>query len=268
MASVAEPFNYRAFRRDGAGVVVRQVPRTKADATSVLDSEALINTRRFCQDRNGEVFFARAVILAEGDTEAAALPVFARAHWGRSHDELGVSIVGVDGDGGKAAPVAHILDRLGIPWFVLLDGDKGWEPGIRGLSKALDRAVDETAPEVVRLMSQGHGVDIEEYLYDLGFEAAMARAIAKQDGPQALSEFKRMLDGERRKKDQTRDYHSTGWERRLTLDYFRKRGKGSLSREMADQIVISIETEASIFPPLITELFRRVDVRLSPTVAP
>eukprot|EP00952_Eustigmatos_sp_NYUAD-ZCMA_P010163 41837-Eustigmatos_ZCMA.PRE.1 len=45
----------------------------------------------------GDLLFARAVILFEGETEEQAFPLWAQAYWGASAHELGFSFVGVGG---------------------------------------------------------------------------------------------------------------------------------------------------------------------------
>ena len=43
----------------------------------MFDADALAKARRFVQKNNGEVLFARCVVLYEGDTEDGSLPTFA-----------------------------------------------------------------------------------------------------------------------------------------------------------------------------------------------
>jgi putative ATP-dependent endonuclease of OLD family len=112
------------LRRSGPAGIASQIP-TEDPANpgtpfftprqrSVLDREL----------RSGaaEAFFARSVLLFEGESEARALPFFARA-LGIDLNRLGISLVAVDG---KAyVPLLRMLgrDALGIPWGILSDGE-------------------------------------------------------------------------------------------------------------------------------------------------
>jgi len=73
------------------------------------------------QEDRSDMLFARAVILVEGQAEYFALPAFART-LGLPLDAAGVSVVFVNGIGNFGAYHA-LLDALGIPHVVMMDGD-------------------------------------------------------------------------------------------------------------------------------------------------
>ncbi len=106
---------------------VRIVKRNQANRTTVIESnlppsEGLREKLRkeFDPERN-ELFFAKHVILVEGDTEKLALPEYA-ARLGLDLDRAGVSIVEV---GGKRSllPFAEIIMSFELPLTVLFDTD-------------------------------------------------------------------------------------------------------------------------------------------------
>lgn len=70
-----------------------------------------------------EGFFADAVVLVEGQTDRIVLEAVA-TKLGRDLDRLGVTVLSVEGKGGLRVTRA-ILDALGIPTYVLADGDFG-----------------------------------------------------------------------------------------------------------------------------------------------
>lgn len=70
-----------------------------------------------------EMFFARAVVLVEGQTERLALPlIFGRL--GHDPDALGISIVEVGGKGNLTL-IARVLAELRIPHVIVFDSDRG-----------------------------------------------------------------------------------------------------------------------------------------------
>lgn len=92
-----------------------------------------------------EMFFARAVVLVEGQTERLSLPFVFRA-MGHDPDAEGISIVEV---GGKSnlPPAARVLRELGIPFVTVFDADRG------SASAALDAEIREAVggEPVIRL---------------------------------------------------------------------------------------------------------------------
>lgn len=113
-------------------VVVR---RTPSDGTKVFTcppqqwapgaKERLKLEREFDPERN-EMFFAKAVLLVEGDTEKALFPVLLNAQ-GVDLDELGLSVVEVGGK--KNLPIfVKVLQAFSIPFVVVFDEDDPADP--------------------------------------------------------------------------------------------------------------------------------------------
>lgn len=92
-----------------------------------------------------EMFFARSVVLVEGQTERLALPFGFRA-MGQDPDSEGIAIVEV---GGKSnLPLAaHLLRELAIPFVVVFDADRG--PASLALDGEIRRAAG-SAPAIRR----------------------------------------------------------------------------------------------------------------------
>lgn len=110
--------------------VRRALPETLTDEQRVrLQAE-------FAHERT-EMFFASAVVLVEGQTEAIALPLIFRG-LGHHPDALGISVVQVGGKG-NIPLVARLLAELGIPHVVVFDSDRG-RPGERE-NRLIKRAV-------------------------------------------------------------------------------------------------------------------------------
>lgn len=94
-----------------------------------------------------EGFFADAVALVEGQTDRVVIEATA-AKLGQDLDRLGVSILSVKGKGGL--PVARaILTALGIPTYVVADGDFG--------TSSRKVYPDKTPEKAAALRDQAHG---------------------------------------------------------------------------------------------------------------
>jgi predicted ATP-dependent endonuclease of OLD family len=106
---------------------VHVVHRDKSDATAVRSSKLKPTTqlrekmrKEFDPERN-ELFFARHIVLVEGDTEKLALPEYAR-RLDLNLDRAGCSIIEV---GGKRSlkVFAEIVISFGIPLTIVFDSD-------------------------------------------------------------------------------------------------------------------------------------------------
>lgn len=90
---------------------------------TVTEASLKERLRHACGQEHAEAFFARAVVIVEGPTERAALPVYAE-HMGIPLDGHGISIVSAGGK--NSIPLLFDLYRgLGFPVFVVFDNDRG-----------------------------------------------------------------------------------------------------------------------------------------------
>lgn len=122
-----------------AGTVLR-----RTEPATLSDHDRVRLAAEFDHERS-EMFFARTVVLVEGQTERIALPLVFRA-LGHEPDAEGIAIAEV---GGKSnIPLAaQLLRQLGIPFVVVFDADRG------PASRALDERIRQAAAgaPVVRL---------------------------------------------------------------------------------------------------------------------
>lgn len=127
IASVAPLRNVFVLRRVGSGGSVETIGCSLAGID--LDSSDLEDLERYIDVTRGEIFFSRAVILVEGDSEKFLLPVLAKLHDpGFDFDALGVSVCSIGGT--NFTPYVKLLGPLGLdcPFAVLTDFDpKGEE---------------------------------------------------------------------------------------------------------------------------------------------
>lgn len=94
-----------------------------------------------------EGFFADAVVLVEGQTDRVVLEAVA-AKLGNDLDRLGVTVLSVEGKGGLRVARA-ILVALGIPTYVIADGDYG--------TSARKTYRTETEDEILVKRAAAHG---------------------------------------------------------------------------------------------------------------
>lgn len=250
---VADIHTIRSISRDATGgPQCKAVPR-KSNGIPTFAGEELANVTRFVQRNNGEILFARAVVVIEGDTEDFALPVFARHHWGKDPSLLAVSFAHTDG-AGNGKHVVRILECLGVPWVLMADGDDAGKKGVAAIEKALGRPL--TTDELVQLPND---VGFDECLIDAGYRPPIETAIAEHCGPDELAGCRARWHGQAVKGGGTRDYQSPGWEDRLVKE-FCKRNKGTLGQVLASVILRDAQKHnLPPLPPIVREVFNRVD---------
>jgi putative ATP-dependent endonuclease of the OLD family len=97
----------RVSRFDGNGNELSEEDRRRIN-------REVMNTR-------GDLLFSRFIVIFEGETEEQALPAFAKKYWGFSPHEVGISFIGVGGNG-KYTAFIRLAERFNIPWMIFSDG--------------------------------------------------------------------------------------------------------------------------------------------------
>ncbi|MDB5605106.1 MAG: ATP-dependent endonuclease of the family-like protein [Bradyrhizobium sp.] len=203
----------------------------------------------------GDLLFARALILFEGETEEQAFQLLAQARFGMSVHEMGFSFVGVGG--GNYYPFVWLATSFTIPWYILSDGEP--RP-VANLKKELRRAghADVTLCPTISILPNGN--DYEKQLLDEGYLDAVEVAIDKTYGGNKLDKVITELHGKEGKtvdgKQQTRDYKSSGGRERAALDFLRS-NKTRLAAPVA-QAICDLADESRRTPKCLKKLFDRL----------
>lgn len=240
LASVADLSSIRLLRRVGVNISVR--------TPTGLSAEDLVKVRRLVERPYGEVLFARLVVIGDGATERAGLPVFARAHWGGIEPE-GKCVSIIDPGGlSQAAPLVKVLEDLGIAWLILADGDLAAVKDLTTIGNRIGTPLDAASPNVVMLPD---GQAWEPYLLAEGLRDPMEAGIASFYGTTALDEFRSVGKNSELDPDQ------------LVLRFLSAR-KGSHGRPTAEAI-IAVPGAGGLptIPSKIRLLLQRADERLA-----
>ncbi|MFH1719760.1 MAG: AAA family ATPase [Planctomycetota bacterium] len=118
VASITPMKNFVVLRLNAEGNATEGVSTAELDLTK----EDIADLERYIDVNRGELFFARGVILVEGDAERFLVPVLARQR-GHDLDELGISVCSVSGT--NFAPYLILLGPggLDIPLAAFTDLD-------------------------------------------------------------------------------------------------------------------------------------------------
>lgn len=128
----------------------------------IIDKEERNILSSFMQKTRGEILFARAWLLAEGQTEHILLPYFAEK-LGMFLDEHGISFIDYQNNGSPGAFV-KLAKCLDYPWILLSDND---EQGINTIKQIKKLGYeDEELKEILFTLTE---IDFETYLSVEGF---------------------------------------------------------------------------------------------------
>ncbi len=236
IAGEADLRQVRLFRSSDGEIMV--------STPSSLSEEEMIKLRRLAERPYGQVLFSRLVIIGDGATERAALPVFARAYWGIDPAGLGVTFVDPQSLG-QAHHLIKSLDDLGIPWLVFSDSDKS---GLKAIKKIRTLSQESAESATDRVVTLPDGQDFEKYLVSQGFQPAIEQGIAELYGADALSQFKKDPKWRTLNDDE------------LLIKFLDEGKKGTYGVAIADAIVSTRDKHGKpLLPELIAELLSRAD---------
>lgn len=203
-------------------------------------------------ESRGDLLFARALILFEGDTEEQAFPLWAEAYWGASAHELGFNFIGVGGQ--DYFPFVWLAQSFGIPWYIFSDGEA---LTVSRLGGNLTRAgiADINVQNNIKIIPNND--DLEAYLIATGYIDAFESAIAVTDGENSLDEFIAELNGKPGKKvngvETVRDYNGEAGRVCAALDKVSNK-KTRFAKPLANAI-INLEDPNRRIPLKVKELF-------------
>jgi putative ATP-dependent endonuclease of OLD family len=250
IASVAPLRSIVLLRRDPTSGATYGSSTANAD----LSPEEVLDLQRYLDVTRGELFFARGVMLVEGDAERFLIPAFAGV-FNLSLDEFGISICSVAGT--NFTPYLKLLGARGlaIPHVVLTDWDpiaNGTALGQRRIQRLLalvdpgrDHTVlDEgaTSARGVRFGLYTNTDTIEVDLFRSGMGASMRDIL--------LSEMRLSAGAQSALESWVNDPAALNRERLLNL--IERVGKGRFAQKLAVQV-----SEATC-PKYIKRALRRI----------
>ena len=138
IAASAELSEIRSVRKEGDTIKIGQID------ISHLNNDDKRKLRQKVINMRGEIFFSKALVLFEGETEEQALPIFAEKHFGCVPSELGIDFIGVGG-AGAYLPFLRFAEALNIPWYIFSDGEA--DP-IDKMGKTVKKLKDDDALDI------------------------------------------------------------------------------------------------------------------------
>ncbi|AET63680.1 ATP-dependent nuclease [Methanothrix harundinacea] len=234
IAGQTDVSKFRHFRKVGENTMVTQMD------TSELEADDIHKIDRMVMNTRGEILYANALLLFEGEqTEDQALPIFAEKYWGQHPNALGISMVGVGGNG-RYLPFLRLARSFQIPWYIFSDGES---ETITNVDKALSKAGEPITS--TRRFTIPDGKNFEEYISVQEYEDVLIDVIlcTESKNPHHKAALKAKWEEET---NPLQEICST-LEKNKTL----------YGKQIADAIT-GMEDEKLRFPPLIRSLFEKM----------
>ncbi|MEQ8462924.1 ATP-dependent nuclease [Coleofasciculus sp. E1-EBD-02] len=247
IASQAPISTFRHFRKNGADTIVTQLD------TSLLIEEDLRKIDRMVMNTRGDLLYARAVILFEGETEEQALPEFAQKYWELSPNALGISLIGVGGYG-NYLPFLTLVSNFGIPWYIFSDAE---ELAIKRVESALQKIGISDYSQHSNILFMSDRNNFESYLVKEGYGDVIQTMLDTCNEKTAyLREYMKDKHGQNLTKKIIRDYKSEGGDIRAMIDIL-SGDKTKYALPLA-QAITNLTDEKRRFPGKIRQLFEQI----------
>jgi putative ATP-dependent endonuclease of OLD family len=152
-----------------------ELRRLRDESQLYLSNTALSDLDTYAKRIRGEVLFARAWLLCEGQSEYLLLRYFASL-MGTPLDQAGVTVIDYQNNGSPGAFVG-LARAFEIPWLMICDNDQGGKDSIRQVQ---NRGL--TAPEINQLVRPlpEAGMDWEMFLVKNGFSQECRQILAER----------------------------------------------------------------------------------------
>jgi len=235
IAAEAQISQFRLFRKVGA-----QSNLTSMD-TSSLSKQDLRKINRMVMNTRGDLLYARMVVFMSGETEEQALPQFGERYWGRHPNDLGISMLGVGGDG-SYLPFIRLAASFGIPWYIFSDGEPDAQ---KKVTKALE-TIGQSWPSD-RVIQLPAGKNFEQYVTTTDYQKVLIAMIISLEGK-----------NERHKKALEEEWAKEAKPLTRILDYLADdKNKTKCAKPLAEAITAHPNPSLR-FPGKVRELFEAI----------
>ncbi len=234
-----------------------------------LDAEEQRKLKQKVINTYGEMFFSKAIILFEGETEEQALPIFAEKFFGKPAFTYGINFISVGG-AGQYAPFIYFCKKYNIPWYIFSDGEADAKSKVeKAVQKALkdNTKLLEACPNIFVIAND---TDFEGMLLYEGYQAEIIQALKCIQGENCIDRYKSQHKTKKVKKpldcpnchQKWFDYvaidYSLPEEQVEMLDKMMSNIKTGFGPEIAHQIVDS----GRQLPSLVESMFNKIKIDL------
>ena len=154
-----------------------------------LDAEGQRKLRQKVINSYGEMFFSKAIVLFEGETEDQALPIFAERFFGKPAFTYGINFISVGG-AGQYFPFIYFCQKFNIPWYIFSDGEADTKTKVE---KALQKALNDNTKTLATCSNVfviANDTDFEGMLLNEGYQTDIIQALQNLKGANCIDKYK------------------------------------------------------------------------------
>lgn len=251
VAAYADFSHLRHFRKEGADTIV-----TAMDLSN-LQADDLQKMRWKVLNSRGDMLFANALVLFEGDTEEQSFPLYAKEYWSRNPNELGINFINVGG-AGNYLPFLRLAKGIGLNYYIFSDAEV---IPLDKMSKALKQIGINDYKICSNVIVLPCGKNFETYLVEEGYTGVIESAINRYHKmDDYVKDYISRHNDEKAKGGATRNYtdEDDGGRKQALLDIMES-GKTTYAEAIAKEIVSMAEKNRRV-PSKIKELFYQLSV--------
>ncbi len=266
LAALASQSEIRLLNITNRKVLVKKI-------NDKLNPEEKRKIQREVIHSRGELFFSKAIILSEGETEEQALPQLFLNYFKEDAFVLGINFVGVGGSGRKYKPFLSFGFDFNIPVFIFSDGEV---ETVKKLEETYNDIFGETNIYDCDKITILDNTNFEKYLFDSGFESQIEKAIKTVDGVKTIDNWIKKKQGTVMKAQKLegpkcetcnqekiqiehRDYNVKDGRRKAILEILASK-KPKYGQAVATQLC---KLSAKKLPPKIIEFFEKIKQGMS-----
>jgi len=261
LAAIAEQNQLRSVNRVKGGTVVNKL-------SNDISPEELRKIHREVIHSRGELLFANAIVLSEGETEEQALPLLFESYFGQMAFQVGVNFVGVSGSGAKYKPFLTFARDFNIPVFIFSDGE---DRTVESLKKVYDSVFGETDITQADNITILDHHDFEGYLLASGYQSVIEKSITETEGEDKIEAWMRKKQGTPKKpvrsekppcetckqaiyEAEIRDYSNKDGKTKAILEILDSK-KPMYAKAVAEQLSM---LDKGDLPPKVIDLFKKI----------
>lgn len=236
---------------------------------NALDHDEQRKLKQKVVNTYGEMFFSKAIVLFEGETEDQALPIFAEYFLGKPAFTYGINFISVGG-AGQYAPFIYFCQKYNIPWYIFSDGEADTRTKVENaVQKALaDRTKTLAASPNIFVIA--NDADFEGMLLNEGYQAEITQALINLKGADCIDKYKRQHPTKKVKRSANCPTCNQKWYDDVIVDYTLP----AEQTEMLDKMMSGIKTgfgpeiahrivdAGKPLPTMVVSMFNRIKADL------
>lgn len=202
-----------------------------------LDAEEQRKLKQKVINTYGEMFFSKAIVLFEGETEDQALPIFAEKFYGKPAFTYGINFISVGG-AGQYAPFIYFCQKFHIPWYIFSDGEVNTKSAVE---KAIQKAFDDKTKTIAgcaNIFVIDNDTDFEGMLLNEDYQTEIIQALQSIKGVDCINKYMRQHPNKRIQREANCPTCNQKWYDDVAIDYT----VPVEHNEMLDKIMSGIKT--------------------------